>query len=164
VSRPLAHFEIRPNDSSGMRQFALVGALLALPGAASAALFVASDAWIGCVPAVGTTLASVWALAVDTRLRRGRVEYVEVRDDSVAVHDSERERPGEWFEIPRAWLCVELSTGAHGDTSLALVSGGRRRSIGRHLDSSERQTLAQALRRALASPAKEQAFQRGEYA
>jgi len=140
-----ARFEIRPNDSSGGAQFAAVAALLALPCAACAAYFAAAGAWIACVPAVGTALASVWALAVDTRLRRERVEFAEVRAESVTVHDSEHERPGEWFEMSRAWLRLDIESEAGGGIRLALAGPAGRRAIARHLNQPERHEFARAI-------------------
>lgn len=152
-------FVIRPNDSSGAAQFAVAVLLVVVPGLACAALFASHGAWAACVPVAVVSLASVWALAIDTRLRRERVEYIEIRAATVAVHDSERERPGEWFELPRAWLRVDETDAPYGGVRLALAVGGRRRPICRNLNDGERREIAAALRRAFAEPADRSEFQ-----
>lgn len=146
---PIFTASIRPHRSLGASGQRLVVTLVCIATIASSIPFILAGAW----PVAGffglDLAALVLALHVNTREGRA-VEEIAISRVNLLIRNIDwRGHVAEWHANP-LWTRLERSDHPEfGATTLAFVSRGERRDVGRALSGQERADLADALRAAL---------------
>jgi uncharacterized membrane protein len=154
-SRPAVEFAavLRPHRSLSRQGFVILMSVIGGVGFATGVLFLALGAW----PVIGflglDVLIVYWAFRrnfADAEVR----EAVEVTAHEVILYRLRPGKPAVEQRFPRVWVRVELDQDEERELvgPLALKFRGRRTEFGSFLAPEERQSLAAALKAALARP------------
>jgi uncharacterized membrane protein len=144
---------LKPHRSLSHRGFLILMSIIAAVGFATGVLFLALGAW----PVVGflglDVLIVYWAFRRNFADAEAR-EVVEVTPHEVILYRLRPGKPVTERRFPRAWVRIELDEDEDRELigALALTFRGRRTEFGSFLPPEERQSLAAALRTALARP------------
>lgn len=144
---------LTPHRSLSRQGFVTVMVLIAAVNFAVGVLFFAIGAWPVAGFAGLDVLLIWWAFRINFADGR-RVERISITEHDVVFERYDRQGMVQSNNLVRRWTRVELDLDAERELvgALHLVSGMTRISVGGFLSGEERQSLATALRSALAQP------------
>jgi uncharacterized membrane protein len=142
------HVRLRPYRSLGPRGFRiLMGAVLAA-NAVAGTIFYLRGAW----PVFGFCGLDVLALFIAFRVSYHRAQFgetIELDSDALTVRVELPGGKAQTWRFEPYWVRVQMDDPPRRDSEFALISHGRRLTLGRFLTPRERLKVAQGLRDAL---------------
>jgi uncharacterized membrane protein len=140
---------LHPPRSLSDRGFSRLMALLAGIGAAAGLGFWLQGAW-PVIGFFGLELLALWIVFQMTFRAQTARTYLRVTADAVDLRKVDARGRERRARLPAGFARVELDPDARGARALRLAAAGRAYAIGEHLTATERESLAEALRAALA--------------
>ncbi|MCC5996742.1 MAG: DUF2244 domain-containing protein [Oceanicaulis sp.] len=144
--------EVRPNRSLPDPGFYALMAAIALVSFTAGIAFMLAGAW-PVLGFFGLDVLLVW-LAFRISYRDGRrLETIQITGREIRVGRRYPTGHQTWFRLPRAWTRVEIAGAGEPDVQARLTAMGKTLIIGAMLSPRERESLAAAVREALAAAA-----------